>query len=120
MSTTTITSSTLQQSLDRLAAFAASEMADQYQATIALIEAGGAILTVHYTGSNDSDVPRESHLFFSDTGLLSFALVYCPTSYLRAIDEGLTYEQAEVQSRRMVGSLEDVLEYFCGRAYHLI
>lgn len=112
---------TLQSVLDTLSGLAQTEHAEQYSSSIKLIEEGGAIVTVHYTGSNPGDIPREAHLFFGggEKGLL-WAFVFDPGSFFNAIEEGLEMDKAEVQARRIVERVDDVVEYLCGRAYRTV
>jgi hypothetical protein len=110
---------TLQQTIERLAIFTEQEDPDQCVPTLQLAEAGGATLTLHYTGSGVTDVPREAQLVYSAADELVFAFVYEPTRYMAAIDEGLSPELAEVEARRIVLTLDNVLLYLRGQAYRL-
>lgn len=117
----TVIRPTLQSVLDTLSSLAKTEQAEQYSSSIALLQDGGAIVTIHYTGSHQGDLPREAHLFFGggEAGLL-WAFVFDPGSFFNAIEEGLEMDKAEVQARRIVETVGDVVEYLCGRAYRTV
>lgn len=102
----------------RLNNLARENSAEDYRTYVKLLEGGGAILTVHYTGT---DVPREAHLFFGEGEVgLVWAFVYEPVLYFNALEEGLDEEKAEVASRRMLGEIGEVENYLMGRKYSIL
>lgn len=108
---------TLQCTLTRLATFAREHDAEQYEPTLRLIKGGGAVLIIHYTGSEIGAVPREAHAFFTGDDALSWIFVYDPGAFAHALEEGLELSQAEDASRRVVADLDGLEAYLSGRAY---
>ena len=90
----------------------------------------GCTLIVHWdnvlgTGKGSiQDMPREAHIFFSTdktpVGVFQWAYIYDPARYLNALEEGLTDKQAEEESRRMVQSIDQVINYLLAREYKFV
>ena len=106
---------TLQQCISHLEALA-KETNSELLHVIDLQCDGGALLVVYWTGPGNS-LPLEAHLYFMGSGIFAFAFVYDAQRYIWAIDEGLTDQQAEDESRHMVDGFNDVCSYFTGNRY---
>ena len=93
------------------------------------LEFGGAGLLLFWDStdsptSSPHDLPRQALLRFviEDDGGDSFtsAFVYSGRSYIWALDQGLTDQQARQESKRLVGSLREVEAYLLGQPYKVI
>lgn len=110
---------TLQSSIDFLSNLA-KETNSEFMTSIDLQCNGGALLIVHWTGSGLEDLPLESHLYFSGDNKFQFAFVYDAKKWMWAVDEGLSTETADDESRRVVDTLDDVVSYFFNRSYPFV
>jgi hypothetical protein len=89
--------------------------------TIQLELFGSLTVIVFWDDPRPDFLPKEAHLIFSTDkdpkGRFQIAFVYSPERYLHCLEEGLTEDQATAESRRVVDSLEETLNYLVGRSY---
>lgn len=110
---------TLQSSIDFLINLA-KETNAEIMTSIDLQCNGGALLVVHWTGSGVEDLPLESHIYFSGDNKFQFAFVYDAKRWMWAVDEGLSSEIADNESRRVVDTLDDVASYLSNKQYSFV
>jgi hypothetical protein len=119
---------TIQSTIERLATLAREVGADLVHVT--QLELWGATVEVHWDNALGTglgavqDLPREAHLFFSTegdvAGRFQWAFVYCPMRYIHCLDEGLTDQQAEDESRRLIEDMDSVVDYLLARPYRFV
>jgi hypothetical protein len=109
---------TLTTALARLTAFRQQDGGDLLTSreTLTVGAATLTALSVHYEGSG---VPREALLVFNGTcDHLLWMTVYSPTRFAHALEEGLTFEQAEQASQCRVESIDDLIRYLKGETFN--
>lgn len=82
------------------------------------LDFAGFELVYHWEASND--VPRQVNVYFDLSNQFVYARVLEPSLFMVALDAGMTWEDADRESRRVVGAVEDVTCYLLAQGYRSV